>query len=121
MNLKRAVLFGALVWIIIFFEVSILMFGFKLVSPMYNYMHYILVIFILGFCGMFYFNKKGMKSGFWEGIFAGIVFAIAGIILDAIITVPLFVKSYSFFADPYLWVGIVEGIVIVGIVGALKK
>jgi hypothetical protein len=92
-----------------------------LVSPMYNYVHYVLVIFILGFCGIFYFNKKGIRKGFGEGIAVGIVFAIVGIVLDAIITVPLFTKSYSFFSDPYLWVGIVEGIVIVGVVGALKK
>jgi hypothetical protein len=120
MKFWRAITFGALLWVLIFFEVSVLMFGFGLTSGrIYYLVHYIVLIFLAGFVSHFYFRKGG--AGAKEGFLLGIVMMLTGILLDAIITIPLFIKSYSFFADIYLWIGIAEGVVITTIVGALKK
>jgi hypothetical protein len=122
MKLTRAILCGALLWILIFFEVSILMFGFGLNTGLtYYIIHYLIVIPLVLIVGLVYFSGKRIKKGAGEGLLAGIVFAVTGVVLDAIITVPLFVKTYSFFADVYLWLGIIEGIIIITIVGAVKK
>lgn len=122
MAVKRAVLFGAILWVVIFFEVSILMFGFNLTAgTTYYIIHYVLLILLAGIVSALYFNSKTTKKGFAEGLKAGILFAITGIILDAIITIPLFIKDYSFFLNIYLWIGIIEGIFIAGIVGEIKR
>ncbi|MDD5192965.1 MAG: hypothetical protein PHF67_00085 [Candidatus Nanoarchaeia archaeon] len=123
MNWKRAILCGALLWVLIFFEVSILMFGFKLSASSVNYyiLHYILTGILALIVAFVYFRGK-VKGGFAKGLLVGIIFAIIGVILDAIITIPLFMNfNYSFFADIYLWMGILEGIIITGIIGAFKK
>lgn len=119
MNLKRAVMFGAFIWVMIFFEVSILMFGFKMTGTTYYTWHYIFSAVIVVFASWIYFKK--VKGGLENGIIAGIIFIMVGCILDAIITIPLFVKNYGFFLDRYLWIGLIEGIVATSLVGALKK
>ena len=68
---------------------------------------------------MLYFKKA--KSGAKEGFLAGIVMLITGVILDAAITVPLFVKSYSTFFSSPLIASYLGGVAIMTIVGALKK
>lgn len=121
MKIWKTILFGAILWVLIFFEVSILMFGFGLKGgASYYTIHYILSILLAGIVAAIYFNKE--KAGFKKGILAGIIFAITGIILDSIITVPLFVKDYALmFANPMIWIGILIGILTVGVVGAIKK
>lgn len=123
-NIKRAVLSGALAWVLIFFEVSILMFGFKLQPSGMTYyiIHYILLIFIVAVCASIYFNGTKTKTGLKEGILAGVVMFASGMVLDAIITVPLFVKDYVlFFGNIWMILGYVEGIVVAAIVGVIKK
>jgi|SRR3989338_4089193 len=121
MNLKRAIFSGALLWVLIFFEVSVLMFGLELeAGKNYYIIHYILLALLSLISAAVYFRGKKVRKGFGEGILVGIVFVIVGLVLDAVITVPLFIKNYSIFADPYLWVGIIEGLIIVAIVGAVK-
>ena len=121
MNIKRAIFSGALLWVLIFFEVSILMFGFGLEAGRnYYIIHYILLAVLSLISAVVYFGGKKVKKGFGEGFLVGIVFVIAGLVLDAVITVPLFIKDYSIFADPYLWAGIIEALVVVVIVGVVK-
>ena len=120
MKLWRAILFGILLWILIFFEVSILMFGLNLTEGVtYYVIHYILLILFSVFVAVLYFRND--VGGFLNGIVVGLMFLITGIILDVIITVPLFVKDYGFFLDLFLWVGFILGVLIAGLVGALKK
>lgn len=125
MNAWRAIAFGALGWILIFFEVSILMFGFGLGAnsgATYYIIHFILLAIIAALCSFLYFRGKSVKNkGFAQGLLVGLIFIITGIVLDAIITVPLFIKSYSFFANISLLIGYLWSIVICGVVGALKK
>ena len=68
MNLKRVILFGALLWILIFFEVSILMFGFNLKEGLSFYViHYIMLIILTAMVSMFYFKKQKVFLGlFWQ-------------------------------------------------------
>jgi len=121
MKLKRAISFGALLWVLIFFEVSILMFGFKLEPGILYYtLHYIFLAALTFGVAWLYFKGK-IEAGLQEGLLVGIVCLLTGIVLDALITIPLFVKSYSFFADIYLWIGFLESIIIFGIIGKIKE
>ena len=110
-NWKRGIWVGALLWVLIFFEVSILMFGFSIQDTMSSIAHQISIIFLVLFCSWVYFKGKVERE--WnDGLVLGLVFVVTGFILDALITVPLFVKSYSFFASGLLWAGYLEGIVL---------
>ena len=49
------------------------------------------------------------------------IFVVVELILNSIITIPLFIKSYSFFLDPYLRIGFLEGLAVTIIISAIKK
>ncbi len=120
MSLKKAVFFGALLWVLIFFEVSILMFGFKLSSGAIFYaIHYIALALLVSICTLTY--SKNSRLSTKKGFILGITFAVTATVLDALITVPLFVKDYSFFMDKFLWIGIAEIIVITSFIGMIKS
>jgi len=122
MNYRRGILLGALLWVLIFFEVSILMFGFGMTAPMASWIHQVLLILLVLICSWIYFNKtRKIKMAAMEGLYLGLIFVITGMVLDAVITVPLFVKSYGFFADPLLWLGYAEMVVLTVIYSALRK
>lgn len=123
MKLWRAIRLGALSWILIFFEVSALMFGLKWVSGTLNYnlVHYTFLIVIVALCGYLYFRGKKIEAGWFEGLKVGLVFLVTGIVLDAAITVPLFVKSYAFFLDFNLIIGFIESVIVVMVVGAVME
>jgi hypothetical protein len=120
MKFWKAVLIGAIVWAIIFFEVSILMFGFKLTGgTLYYVIHYVFALIIAILAGLIYFKKR--KGSFGEGLLFGIVMILVGAILDAAITIPLFIHSYAFFLDPMLLIGFAETLIVSSVVGILKK
>jgi hypothetical protein len=123
MNIKRGIAAGVILWVLIFFEVSILMFGFKLTAgTTYYTIHYIALAVIAYISALFYFKGKRVKKNAKEGLKAGIVMLVTAIVLDALITVPLWMGgNYAFFLDPYLIAGLVETLVVVAIAGALKK
>jgi len=123
MKLFKAIGLGALGWVLIFFEVSILMFGFKLTTgALYYIIHYILLAVFAIILSLIYFKGKKIKKGFFQGLLIGIIFIITGIILDSVITIPLFMKmDYSFLIDPYVLIGELLIIVICGLVGLGKR
>lgn len=123
MKLLRAILLGALLWILIFFEVSVLMFGFGLNAgnAIYYSLHFIFESLLTIIIILFYFYKSKIKKGFWQGILVGIVFVIMGIVLDSVITVPLFVKNYSFLIRPDILLYEIWGIILCGIVGLIRR
>jgi len=122
MNLKRVAWTGALLWALIFFEVSILMFGFKLEEVTLNVIHYILLAVLISFTALIYFKDKKIKRNLKEGITLGAMYVAIGLILDTLITVPLFVKAYSrFFVNSPLLIGLAETLLITSITGMLKK
>lgn len=119
MNVKRAIWTGIVSWVLIFFEVSVLMFGFGISDVNKNIVHYILIIIAIGVPAIMYFSKA--KAGLKEGFLLGLVFVFVGLILDSIITIPLFIKSYSFFLNPYLIIGFLEGLAVTTVVGVIKS
>ncbi len=128
MKLLKAIGLGIVLWVLIFFEVSILMFGFKLNPPSMNYylIHYLFLAIISIVLTLIYFSGKKTKGGFFNGILIGIIFIVIGIILDAIITIPLFIipnggNYQSFLLDYYMLIGYLIIIVLPGIVGIVKK
>jgi hypothetical protein len=122
MKLLRAILAGALLWVLIFFEVSILMFGFKLQAGYTYYtIHYVLLALLALIVSLIYFNKRKIATGIGQGFALGIIMIITGIVLDALITVPLFVKDYQYFFDIYLITGFIEVLVISTVIGIIKK
>lgn len=121
MENKRAILTGALLWVLIFFEISILMFGFKLIGVTQYFVHYLIAIPLVLICAWIYFKGGNTKLSVKEGFKLGLVFIAAGIVLDLLITVLLFTKSLSFFLDPYLWVGYAEIILLCVIYPPIKK
>jgi hypothetical protein len=122
MKYLRSVLFGALLWVLIFFEVCVLMFGFGLKAGLTYYgIHYSLIVILVGLTAWFYFDGK-VKPSLNIGLLVGLVFMAVGTLLDCAITVPLFTHDYTaFFNDSYLWIGYVEGVIICGLVGMIKK
>lgn len=127
MKVLRAGLIGVVLWVLIFFEVSALMFGFKLTSgPVYYTIHYIMLVLFSILGVLWYFWNSKLKKGFLHGLEVGLTFVIVGIILDSIITIPLWIVpqggSYSgFFFDKYMLIGYLIILIASGIVGMFKK
>lgn len=119
MNLWKAVWCGALLWVLVFFEVSILMFGFGMEGNSIYYVHYVVGIILALLAAMIYF--KHQNSDYLQGFYLGLVFVIVGLVLDAVITVPLFVKDYSFFLNGWMWISILEGLIVTTLYGGLRK
>jgi hypothetical protein len=91
MGIFKGILIGIVLWLLIFVEVSVLMFAFNLSSDLYYIIHFILLsLFVILGC-LWYFRKS--KGGFLRGLLVGIIFVITGIILDAIITAPFFASE----------------------------
>jgi hypothetical protein len=120
MKTLRAITVGIIIWIAIFFEVSILMFGLGLkTGPLYYLIHYVFSGLFVAIAALIYFRK--VKSGLIEGILLGLVMLATGIFLDAIITVPLFVKNWYYFVDIKLILGYVEGFLVAVLIGVSRR
>ena len=122
MDIKRVIWTGALLWVLIFFEVSILMFGFKIKAPstLYFLAHFPLLAILVAIVSYLYF-KNQTESGAKSGSMLGVSYLMVGIVLDSIITIPLFIKDYSFFLRADMLIGFLETIIITTLVGAFKK
>lgn len=114
MKLARAILSGILLWVLIFFEVSLFKFGLDLEGGIYYSVHYFSLILLVLICSFVYF--KNAEANLREGFFLGIIFLISGTILDLIITIP-FWSSFSEFYNVYLFVGILETFVLTIVFG----
>ena len=122
MKTLRAILLGALIWLLIFVEISITMIGLKLSDLTVWIIHYILLIPIAIFCARFYYKSSDKVNGF----LLGLVMLIVGIILDMTTTIPLFIipqgGGYStYFSNVYMLIGFLELVLIVGIYDLVKK
>ena len=124
MNIKRAILTGMLLWVLIFFEVSILLFGFKLEqkTTIFYISHYILLVILVIISSIVYFKARKIKPNFKEGVLLGVIFIITGAVLDSIITIPLFLNmNYSFLISLEMLGSDVLVVVVSGVVGLVKK
>lgn len=109
MNIKRALGFAVLLWIIIFGVISVLMFApwFRDSEMRVNIFWYVLAVPIVLLWAKAYFKMDEPTAK--KGLFLGLIALVVGTILDAVITVPFFVKDYAlFFGDWTMYIGYVE-------------
>ena len=122
MRFLRAIGIGALFWLIIFVEISITMIGLAFSDLTTYIIHYILMIPLSILCAWLYY-KSGDKT---NGFALGLLVVLVGVVLDMIITIPLFIipqgGSYgSYFSNYYLLAGLLEGIVLIGLYKNFKR
>ena len=121
MDVKRAIWTGAISWVLVFFEVSILMFGFKINNTDTSVVHYMLFPIAILIPALIYFKKPSIKAGADQGLYLCLFFFATSLLLDSIITIPLFVKDYSFLLNPYHLIGFTESVIITMFIGMIKK
>ncbi len=121
MNIRKAAFYGALLWVVIFFYVSALMFGLKIQIPSTTYYLINVPVFaiLVGIASYFYF--KGEKTGAKNGLFLGVIMLLVGVVLDAVITIPLFIKDYMFFFRTEILAGYAEGLIVATLMGLTMK
>jgi len=119
MRFGKAIWLGILLWIFIFIEISITMIGLGLSDFAVWAIHYVLLIPVVILIARNYYGSKDRVNGF----VLGLVIVVVGIILDAIVTVPLFGSGDygTYYSQGTLWVGIFEAIVICGVYDILRK
>lgn len=105
-NFLQATSTAVLLWILIFVAISIIMF-----IPAFAANFKILMLavqpFLIFLCAYFYFRKN--EGTTLRGLFIGIYYLIISVVLDLVITIPLFVKSYeAYYKDWILWAGFGE-------------
>lgn len=124
MKLVRAIGCGVLLWILIFFEVSILVFGLKLPQTAVTYYsaHFVFLLLFTLLVSAGYFWDRTIKGGFKEGVILGVLVLFTGIILDVAITIPLFIKDYRFLLRTDILIGYLTVLITTTIVGwAMRK
>ncbi len=115
---KSATIWGAILWVSIFAIFSVIMFAPQLQGnqSMQTAIELIILPILTAFAAYMYF--KGEKPNVKDGAVLGIYFVVFSTILDLVVTVPLFVKSYStFYAQWSLWVGFLETIIFASLTG----
>ena len=122
-NCKSAIMWGVLLWVLIFAVFSVIMFAPQLAgkTSVQRALELIVAMPVLSAFAA-YMALKGTKPTAKDGIMVGICFVVVSTVLDILITVPLFVKSYAtFYSDWALYVGFLEVVLIGGIVGHYLK
>lgn len=104
MKLTRALWTGTLSWVLVFFEVSVLMFGFSIQNTETSIAHYILFAIAILIPAYLYFKKA--KASALEGVYLTLIYLVVSLVLDAVITIPLFIKDYAFLLNPYHLIGL---------------
>ncbi|MBI5222403.1 MAG: hypothetical protein HY980_02815 [Candidatus Magasanikbacteria bacterium] len=118
MKLPRAVIFGATLWIAAFVVISIVMF-----TPWFkeNMLRVMVVWWILEIPVVFLLAKWYFKADpptIKKGLLLGLIGLVVSMALDAVITVPLFVKSYAaFYGDWKVWFGLIEVLILCVLAG----
>lgn len=99
------------------------MFGLKLEPGLTYYLiHYALLALFAILVSLIYFRARKAKGGTGNGFLLGMTMLITGIVLDSLITVPLWIKDYDgFFFNFYLILGLIETWVITTVIGMVKK
>lgn len=106
MNFKKAFLFGVILWVFIFAIFSIVMFiPWFIDRTLAQYaVVWILEIPLTLALAKWYF--AGANSTWKKGLLLGVVGLVVGTVLDMLITVPLFVKSfYLYYTSWMLYAG----------------
>lgn len=124
MKTGKAILYGALIWVIMFVLWSIMMFapGIKDMQVLQYIVGYVVLIVAVFLLAKKYYKSKSKANGF----LLGLIFAVVGIILDAIVTVPLFIMpegmGYAdFFLNIWMIVGYALMILVAGLYDQLRN
>ena len=124
MNLKRAIIAGVIVWIllIIFYVAS---YSFHIIKNAELQANMILCLALIpcARAGAQYYYKKGNQT---NGFLLGVVMVFIAIVLDSLITVPVFIipaggSHISFFSDPAFWIIAIEYLVVVTVFSFVRK
>ena len=124
MNLKRAIIAAVMVWIlvIVFYTAS---FSVKILGNAELQANLVLCLALIpsARAGASYYYKRGDQA---NGFLLGLVMVIIAMLLDSLITVPVFVipnggSHLTFFSDPGFWVIALEYLIIVVIYSNVKK
>lgn len=113
LNLKRALGFSLMLWVLIFVIVSILMFlpWIKESDTRISVVWWILEVPVVLLLAKWYFKTNHPNTK--EGFLLGLVALIVGNILDMLITIPLFISEQSsepyamYYGDWKIWLGFV--------------
>ncbi len=111
MNKKRALLFGIMAWVFTFVIISILIFTpwVKESDLRVQVIWWILEIPLVLLLAKWYFREDPPTTK--KGFFLGLIGLLTGVVLDLIITIPLFISQQSdkpfadFYGDWKMWVG----------------
>ncbi|MEI6058669.1 MAG: DUF5367 family protein [archaeon] len=122
MKWLRGLLIAALIWLLIFIEISVTMIGLKLTNQTSWIIHYIFLVPIVFFCTGLYYRTKDKTKGF----FLGLYFLAVGIILDMIVTVPMFIipqggNYMTYFSNLYMLAGFVESVILVSVYDVIRR
>lgn len=123
-KIGKAILYGVLLWAIMFILWSIMIFTpwIKDIPTVQYIISYAALIVAVILLSKSFYKSKGKANGF----LLGLIFVVVGIILDAVVTVPLFIipqdMSYTeFFVS--IWAGISYALMILtaGIYNLTRK
>ena len=119
---KSATLWAMIFWTFIFVVVTILMFVPPLTGQLLTQKIILLVVtpLLVWLCSHMYF-KTAHHISLHAGLLLGAYFVVIGTILDLIVTIPIFVKTYAYYTEWSLWAGFAETILFAGLVGYLTK
>jgi Na+/proline symporter len=123
MKLLKTLGLGVIFWVLIFIVVSLLMFGLGLFEgdPLFYSLDFLFCSLFAIFLSLVYFNGK-TKKGFLQGLLIGVIFVIVAIILDSLITIPLFKNGdYSFLIQGNILFNEIIAIILCGFVGWIKR
>jgi hypothetical protein len=123
MRIKRAVFIGALLWGLLLLEARTLnKFLFKLRTPNMTYyiVYYAIIIILIFLASLIYFRKR--ETGAFEGLYLGFIFIFVGVVLDSVLTIPLFMyMNYLFLISKKRILFYAINLVVCTIIGFLKK
>lgn len=123
MKIMKPLLIGVLFWVLIATEVSIIGMRPELAAQTENGfvfnstgigVHFLLLAMITTVVAFFVFRKKSVTA--MSGVKLGLVVIAVGLLLDVAITVPMFVKDYSFYFGKWtIWAGYALAVVVMGV------
>lgn len=119
MNFKRALTMGILIWVFAFVIISIVMFlpWFKDGNFRVMVTWWVIQIPLVLLLAKWYFKQR--RPNLKEGFLTGVIALLTGVILDSIITIPLFIGAdyAKFFGNWTLYIGYVEFLLLTTLAG----
>lgn len=113
-NYKSATLWAVILWVLIFAGISVLMFTPALAGKqaVQDALEVVVLLPAVILFSSYMYLKGAKKPAIKEGLALGVYFVIIATILDVLITIPLFVKSYgALYGKWTVWAGFLETVI----------